>query len=79
MKKKEPKFLPAGKDYIDPYLLCDQIHIRNASMRAQFDALSDPRWNLRYTDIIQYLTRVWFTSPKSVERVVNRNINPHEK
>ena len=77
--KKEPKFLPAGRDYIDPYLLCDQIHIRNASIRAQFDALSYPGFNIRYSDIIRYLTKVWFTSTKNVEKVVNRNINPTQK
>ena len=77
--KKEPKFLPAGKDYIDPYVLCDQIHIRNASMRAQFDALSHQQFKISYNDIIKYLTKAWFTSPKNVERVVNRNINPNQK
>ena len=76
-KPKTPKFLPVGNDYIDPYVLCDQVHIRNACIRAQYDALADN--DIVYNARIKYLSKRWFTSPKNVERVVNRNGDPSDK
>ena len=51
--KNEPKFLPAGKDYIDPYELCDPIVLRNGVLKAVWDALSD--FEIKYTAKVDYL------------------------
>ena len=82
MKKKQPLVMPVEKpsDHIpfpqvtlDTNKFFDHIHIRNTYIRAMNDALKDCEVN--YNARISYLSRKWFSSPKSIERVINSNLN----
>tara|TARA_Y100000310_G_scaffold311413_1_gene357657 strand:- start:1416 stop:1781 length:366 start_codon:yes stop_codon:yes gene_type:complete len=72
-KMKEPKFLPAGKDYIDPHELCDPIVLRNGVLKAVWDALTD--FEIKYTAKVDYLCKVSFLSYQQVEKIVTNNFN----
>ena len=82
MKKKPPLVMPVVGELhqnnpfpqvtLDTNKFFDQIHIRNTYIRAMNDALKDCEVN--YNTRIAYLSRKWFSSPKSIERVINSNL-----
>jgi hypothetical protein len=53
----------------------DLIHLRNTYIRAMNSALKDHE--IAYNERINYLSRKWFASPKTIEQIIQNY--PHKK